>query len=661
MEQGWLRMGRLGRLALAVLVLGAAAAHTGETMQTPPVPAEWLAAWKRPPAADRPLQIVHGIDPARADMRFYQGLGLGGVVCNVSFRDYMRSEEAFKVLASGVEACARLGLVVWLYDEDGYPSGAAGGLVLKEDPACEAQALAFDAAQPEPFLIRPAYEHTHASNNYYAARRYINLLDERATRSFIAHTHEVYWQRLAPHFGKTIQAFFTDEPSLIAVNLGQLPEEVRKKVRVVDAVNPAIPALPTAPWSRDLAEQYQKRHGEDLLTQRRSLFTGDTPQDQKVRRQFWALVADLVTERYFGALQDWCAKHRVASSGHILWEEGLTHHAALDGNHLKALSRMDIPGLDMLSSDPEAVIHSGWLTAALPSSAALLTGRRRVMTEVSDFSQKMGGRGPAALQDMQAAAAWQAAWGVTDFTLYYGTEDRPAEDYRAYCEYVGRLNAALKPARWAPEVLLYYHVYDLWAEYRPVAEPLKLESQSARARSLVGSFQRLGQTLQRKQVPFALVDHEFLAAARPEADGTLVIKDQRFKALLLPEGTELPAGAARVVEEFRAKGGRVLVDGPDGEKLTSQALIGALKPAHVLTPASERIALGQFVRDGRRILVVVNVGTGGYAGQVTAEDAGTWVNLHPATGAIEPAATAGPSAIRVSLAGRQAVLLVKGR
>ena len=238
---------------------------------------------------------------------------------------------------------------------------------------------------------------------------------------------------------------------------------------------------------------------------------GDSSEDRQVRHQFWSLIADLMAERYFGALQQWCSSHSVASSGHTLWEEAVIHHVPLEGNALKALGRMDIPGLDMLSSDPEAVLHSGWLTAALPCSAAELSGGRRVMTEVSDFSQKMGGSGPAGVPEMQATAAWQAVWGVTEFTLYYGMQDRSRDDYRAYCEYVGRLNALLKPARRVAEVLLYYPIHDLWSEYLPVAEPLKLESQSARAQQLVRSFLKLGQHLQRNQIPFTIVDHEQLA------------------------------------------------------------------------------------------------------------------------------------------------------
>jgi hypothetical protein len=591
-------------------------------------------------------------------MAHYKDLGLGGIVCNVAFQQYLRSEENWRKLIAGIDACAELGMVVWLYDEEGYPSGAAGGLVLKENPAFEALALAYDPSRPEPLFLRPAYEHTHASNNFHAARRYVNLIDDRATRAFIGVTHDAYYRRLERHFGKTIQAFFTDEPSLIAVNLGQLGEEIRKKVRVADPIDPAVRPLPTVPWTHDLVEQYRKRYGEDLNAQRKSLFAGQSPEDRRVRSQFWELIADLVAERYFGAIQTWCARHKVASSGHTLWEEELMHHPPLDGNKLKALVRMDIPGLDLLTSDPEAVIHSGWMTAGIPCSAAILNSGRRVMTEVSDFSQTMGGQGPAGLPEMQATAAWQAAWGVTEFTLYYGIHNRPADQYRAYGTYVGRLNALLKPARMVSEVLLYYPVRDLWAEYLPVAEPLRLSSQSPRAQRIVGSFSRLGQTLQRSQIPFTIIDHEHLAAAKPESDGSLRIGSHRFTTLVLPADVELPQPAAGVVEQFGKGGGRVLADEKPGA-LSRQALMAAIQPACRISPAADTVALGCFVREGRRIILLVNVGKQPYQGKIAARPAGIWHWLNPADGSVRPAERADGDHLKVVLAPRQAVLLVE--
>ncbi len=660
-----MRSGKVTAMAAMTAAIFAAAipaAEPSDLAGAQPVPAAWLEAWKDPPMTDRPLQIVHGIAPSRASvegMRFYQDRGLGGVVCNVAFDRYMRSEEHWKTLAAGVEACRRLGMVVWIYDEEGYPSGAAGGLVLAENPAFEATVLALDASRDDPLVIRPAYEHTHASNNFYAARRYPNLIDDRATRCFIAKTHDSYRERLGRYFGGTIRAVFTDEPSLIAVNLGQLPEDVRKGVRVVDQLDPAVKPLPCVPWSHDLTRQYRRRYGEDLMPRRGSLFGGNSDDDRKVRRQFWALVSELVADRYFGAIGRWCAGHRIASSGHSLWEEQLIHHVPLEGNGLKVLGLMDIPGLDMLSSDPEVVIHTGWLAAAMPASAAVLNGRRRVMTEVSDFIQKMGDKGPAGLAEMQAAAAWQAAWGVTDFTLYYGTADRSAEEYRAYCDYIGRLNAVLKPARPAPQVLLYYPIHDLWAEYRPVAEPLKLQSQSPRAQRIVNSFMQLGQLLQRSQVPFTLIDHEHLAAAKVGPDGKLAIHDQRYTAIILPEDTELPPPAANVVERFRQQGGRVVLHAAVPGKQSGPSVIEQLDSPCRILPASEHVVLGQFLRDGRRILLLANVSREPYHGHLTTGGgSGTWQAMDPATGKIQPAESDEAGRVRLEIAARRAILLV---
>ena len=661
------------RFCLAVLLfLCLQVALPGQAAEPPE---KWQTAWESPTAADRPLQIVHEVDLAgklpegmnqllpdgkpsgiaRKGLEYYRQRGLGGIVCNVSFRDYLESEENWNKLATAVQACRDLGMVVWIYDELGYPSGGAGGLVVKKNPAFEAQELAYDASKEDPFVIRPAYEHTHASNNYHAARRYANLIDDRAAACFINVTHNAYYQRLKPFFGNTIQAMFTDEPSLIAVNIGQIPEEVRKRVKVVDAIDPNVKLLPRVPWCYDMPQRYQERFGEDLIPQRRSLFIGNSEEDRRVRRQFWSLVADLIADRYFGALESWCEERGVASSGHSLWEEQVLHHVPLEGNGLKCLGRMQIPGLDLLTSDPSAVIHSGWMTAALPASAARLNGGRRVMTEVSDFSQKMGGQGPVGVPEMQATAAWQATWDVTEFTLYYSPRDRSVEDYCQYGDFVGRVNAILKPATPDPETLLYYPIYDCWAEYLPVAEPLRLPSQSPRAQQLVSSFLQMGQKLQRSQIPFTLTDHENLAAAEVGDDGTLRMAKNQYRTLVLPVDVALPEEAAKVVEQFVAKGGRVVRDGVDEFTKSADALKAQLDPVEQISPGSPNIAMGRFTCDGRRILLFVNVGKEAYGGRLQMKGGSTWLALDPASGEVAKV----PEELPLDLKPRETRILVE--
>ncbi len=662
-------MERVALLWMAWLC-GAARAVSPATAPAADWPAAWARAWADPPAEMRPLQIVHGVLPGRADstaMAAVKAAGLGGIVCNVAFADYMTSEAHWQTLVRAVDAARDAGLVVWIYDEEGYPSGAAGGLVLKDDPRFEATVLAFDPTRPEPFVLRRAYEHTHASNNFHAARRYPNLLDAAAVRSFIDKTHAAYAKRIGPHLGMTVRAFFTDEPSLMAMDTGSLGGEVRKNVRVADPLDAAVKRLPTVPWCDDLPARYRERYGEDLMPHRRSLFTGDTADDCRVRRQYWALVADLLADRYFGAIQEWCRRHCVASSGHLLWEEMPVHHVPLYGNALAMLLRMDIPGLDMLSSDPMAVVHGGWLTASLPASAALFNGVRRVMTEVSDFSQLMAGKGPAPLAEMQATAAWQAAFGVTEFTSYYGLLGRVAAGAndadaaadrtkcRAYCVFVGRLNALLRDARPSPHVLLYYPIRDLWGEYLPVANPLTLTGQSPQTQRLVNSFLQLGRAMSQAQVPFAVVDHERLAAGEV-CDGALWIRGHRYDAIILPAGVELPEGAAAVVERFARAGGRLMRDDDRAAAFDARTL--ALRQrTGPLEPACGHIVAGRFTRDGREILLLVNVGDAPYTGRVRVPSGSRWWLADPATGGVSVAAPDGADAVRVALPARATLLV----
>ncbi len=619
-------------------------------------PAGWTAAWQNPPAELRPLQIVHGVPEQQATsagMMALKNLGLGGIVCNVDFREYLVSDARWETLVRAIEACREAGLIAWIYDEEGYPSGAAGGLVLKHSRQYEATALTYDPSRAEPFALRPAYEHTHASNNFHAARRYPNLLDEQAIRCFIEVTHEAYWQRLKDHFGTTIKAFFTDEPSLMAVNIGPLPDNIREKVRVVDALDADVKPLPSVPWVADLEARYRQRCGQDIMAVRRSLFEGTDEADRRVRQQFWGLISELISQRYFGQLRQWAKAHGVASSGHTLWEETPLHHVPLEGNGLKALGQMDIPGLDMLSSDPQAVIYGGWLTATLPASAAIFNGGRKVMTEVSDFSQTLAGQEPASLADMMATAGWQAALGVTEFTLYYDYRRRESSTYAQYCDFVGRLNAVLREARPAPAVLLYYPIYDLWGEYLPIAGKLTLDSQSKRMQQIVNSFLSLGQRMVRQQISFAIVDHELLAGAQVR-DKAIWIAGRRFEALVLPAAVELPAPAATFVEQLKAAGGKVLLD---GTSMSLDSLDSVYSSGRLAVPY-DRIIVGRFSRQGRDILVVVNAAAEPYSGRISGKNSASWLVAHPDSGKIERITTDESGRITVSLPARGVILLI---
>jgi hypothetical protein len=306
-----------------------------------------------------------------------------------------------------------------------------------------------------------------------------------------------------------------------------------------------------------------------------------------------------------------------------------------------------------------------WLTAALPASAALLNGRRLVMTEVSDFDQKMATGKPAALPAMQATAAWQAALGVTEYTLYYDTIWRlccgqlPVEQIRdlgrPYTDYVGRLNALLRDARPVHHVLLYYPIADLWPEYKPVAGPLNLESQSPHARQIVKSFNQLGRQMLTQQISFLLVDRELLAKAGVR-NGKLKIGGREYAALVVPAGvqlSELPVA----VKGLADKGGLVLQDS-SGDRPMDLSRLAALYPTGLIEPACADIVVGRFERAGRQILLLVNTAGQSYTGSVRTGDVRSWWLADPATGKIEKTAVPQAGRLTLSLPAQSAVLLV---
>ena len=605
----------------------------------------WFDAWNSPPLEHRPLQIVHGWFAQQPDLDKYanylKDCGLGGIVCNVHGKNYLRDEDQWTKFVGCIKAARSAGLRIWIYDEDGYPSLGAGGVVLDGHRELEALALVYDKDAAEPFSVRPAYEFTHASNDYAAARRYPNPLDAAATKRFLAVTHEQYRTRLGKELFEQIEAFFTDEPSMMAVNIGQIPEDVRVNVKVADPLDSNLKLLPMVSWVADLPERYREKYGEDLLAQRKSLFVGYSTEDKRIRQQFWSLLGDLDTERFYGQIQDWCrdagssiptpknptAPLRLASSGHTLHEENVPCHVPLDGNKLQVLARMDLPGLDELNSDPMVSFYGGWKTMAFPCSAAILTGRRLVMTEVSDFAQKMSGdKKPVDLSWMQAATARQAVWGVTEFTLYYQIGDRGEDVYRQYCAFVGRLNAVLRDAEMYRPVLLYYPIETLQEEYIPTAEPFSLETQSAVARKAVESFESFGGYLTRTQVPFTLIDGDFLAKADFK-NGELEIAGSRFHTLLLPDA-KLPKAVSDKIETFRKGGLQVF---------TAQDVI-AIPNVPVLEPANAQIVSGHFRRDGYEIIVLMNAdkGNAAYEGRLNNVKGTAEFVLDPQTGSKVP-------------------------
>src|SRR5450759_1279526 len=137
----------LGAVSLLLLLRPSAIADDGSLVQR----------FADPPAQARILKIIHNwpdASPAQNELiRQLTRQGFGGVVCNVSFDDYLVSEAKWRSFQHAVVEAKMAGWALWLYDERGYPSGNAGGIVLRGRPEWEASGLLIaDAATEGPSI-----------------------------------------------------------------------------------------------------------------------------------------------------------------------------------------------------------------------------------------------------------------------------------------------------------------------------------------------------------------------------------------------------------------------------------------------------------------------------------------------------------------------------
>lgn len=661
-------------ISLVVLCLTVFSVQAGETsnVQDP----SWLAEWKAPSNQMRPLQIIHGrrVDDKMIDL-FKNRCGMGGFVVNVNFANgYLRNEKNWKEFVESVRKARQEGMRVWIYDEQGWPSLSAGGVVLEKDPSLECLEFVYDPAAKDPFYSRKSYEYTFASmDSLRTARRHPNPLDPKATRKFLEVTHQHYKDALGPDLYHQVEAFFTDEPTLLGISILRImtPEE-REKHGVTDPLDWSKKILPAIPWRSDLPDRYQEKYSEDLRKNFSSLFGGNTEKDFAVRARFWNLIGELNADSYFGEIRRFCEKDPAGpvASGHTLAEEGFLLSVPIDGNKLEVLKQFQLPGQDLLTSVPLAQITgTHWLTSTMPASAAYLIGSRKIMTEISDHIQRHS-KTPrvATIEEMCSSAGIMAANGITEFTLYYGVHGgkefpyRNEKTHKQYCDFVGKLNSVLRDAEPVRPVLLYYPIEQLQREYIPVAGHFQYNTQSNRMRAVDLAFHSLGGALVRCQIPFIVVDDQSIRelidnGAGKKTGSRTVRSDFDFSGIIYPEVVEKKNynwNNKNLIEVYSSRDIKGKTDA-DSVKLAVSSMAG---PRLVLDPPSQKVALGSFVRDGKFVFVLACADEKGYKGNVSFDcpksmnfdgkkirfngagseykiPSGDWTVLHPENGAIE--------------------------
>ncbi|HOW18893.1 MAG TPA: hypothetical protein PLC79_07640, partial [Phycisphaerae bacterium] len=190
----------------------------------------------------------------RRQVRQFKAAGYGGFFMHsrVGLETEYLSDEWFRKIDVCVAEARGAGLYAWLYDEDRWPSGFAGGWVNRRYPETRGVSLVAEEIRPDAIEQALAEAGTLAvfacrkgdrgavvhvrrlapgagleegetsfrfrtaacrNDNRYNGETYIDVLNPDAVGKFLLVTMEGYDRRFRGDYGRAIPGIFTDEPN----------------------------------------------------------------------------------------------------------------------------------------------------------------------------------------------------------------------------------------------------------------------------------------------------------------------------------------------------------------------------------------------------------------------------------------------------------------
>ncbi len=490
------------------------------------------------------------------------------------------SDDWFRLWKVALDEAERLDMNIWIYDENSYPSGFAGGWVPELMPEARGRGLRFEVGgKPEKVGddVLGVYALDDGTTNdvtrfltvriqragdspWTGGRCYVDLLHPGVTEKFIEVTMEAYRKRLGEHFGKRIPGWFTDEPHL-------------------------SPAGGAPHWSDHLPELFQKRWGYDLVANLPSLHLpiGDW---KRVRHNYYQLLLEQFIACWAKPCYEYCEKYNLDFTGHY-WEHGWPR-AGHGGDNMAMYAWHQRPAIDNLMNLYGEKVDGQFgnsRTVKELSSVANQMGRRRTLCEAYG-----AGGWDLRFEDMKRIGDWLVVLGVNtlDEHLSYITirgtrkRDHPQSfsyhepwwnSYHVMAQYFTRLSAATSHGRQVNRILVLEPTTTAWM-YQP-------DRSTQKQMMDVGErFQQLVNDLERAQVEYDLGCEDIIArhgsvkregrAASKSASGTpwFVVGKCRYDTVVLPPLTEsLNSPTVDLLQKYASAGGRVLCCGPPPERI----------------------------------------------------------------------------------------------
>ncbi len=525
------------------------------------------------------------VDELKWQLEVFKKMGFGGAHMHVrtGMATTYLSDEYMELIKACVEKAKQEGMLAWLYDEDRWPSGAAGGLVTRDKRFRQRYLLftptphreitdaedgcwlaCYDVELDEKGYLKSAsmigqeenaqFEKWYAylildrESPWFNNQTYVNTLDKAAMDKFIDITYEAYNCKIGDDFDKTVPAIFTDEPQFTVKSTLSYATE---KVEV------------TLPWTDDLAETYAQAYGgEDLLAGIPELIWDRADgQASVIRYHYHDHVCERFTEAFADNCGKWCREHGIALTGHMINEDSLLSQTKAVGEVMRSYRGFELPGIDTLCAG------LAYTTAKQTQSAVHQYDREGMLSELYGVTNwNFDFRGHKFHGD------WQAALGVTvrvPHLSWVSMEGEAKRDYPASIHYqspwweqysvvedhFARVNTAMTRGKAIVKVGVIHPIESYWLHWGP-------SEQTALVRDdMDNNFKNLAQWLLFGGIDFDYISESLLPDLCSEGSAPLMVGAMAYDVILVSGCETLRTTTLERLERFVEAGGKLVFAG----------------------------------------------------------------------------------------------------
>ena len=454
------------------------------------------------------------------------------------------SEEWFECIKACCEEAQKFGMSAWAYDENGWPSGFAGGKLLEDENnrdrylTCsigEYDASAFvsyDISGNELLRVRNAEQASEQCLNIYehVAVSTADILNKEVVDKFLELTHERYKRELGDRFSMMTAGFFTDEPQYQRWH---------------------------HPYTRVLPDYFREKYGEDIFDGLGHMFV-EKEGYRAFRYKYWICMQELMLSAYGEKLYNWCESNGVQLTGHYYEEATLTGQMRGCAGIMPFYEYEHIPGVDKLGKNLASPA-----SAKQASSVARQLKKKRVMTET------FAGCGwNASPKELKQIAEHQYVCGVNlmcHHLLPYSETGQRKRDYpphfspvtpwvkkdlKSFNDYFSKLGALLGESEEVVTTAVFCPIRSMYFHYKHNDHSAEVELENSYAETLT--------MLSKWNIPYHIIDETILEKYGSYENGKLHVGACAYDTVIFPKTETMSKQNCELFERFYENGGKVL-------------------------------------------------------------------------------------------------------